>query len=213
MLGASPYRRHVPERQLIRVVSVGAEDAELARIRGRLGRDPLILAGPTPEAARVVQQLGAKPTVELLLAPVRFPPADRGHQLDTLVRRHAMADRYRDVVVVVDPASSTLLLRTLAPDQLASGGPVTTVALPRSARPISLTRVAAIGGGLGAASAVIEPFSPLPIIPTLGGVVGLVLLAVPARRRLGREVLLAAAIGIMLAFVLVASSARFPGSA
>ena len=61
------------------------------------------------------------------LAPVRFPDVDRGHRLDEVVRRHAVEDRYRDLVVVADQATLTLLLRVLAPDQLPEGGPVTEV--------------------------------------------------------------------------------------
>ena len=67
----------------------------------------------------------------MLLAPVRFPDVDRGHHLDQLVRRHAVEDRFRDVVVVTDAATVTLLLRALAPDQLPMAGAVTEVGLPR----------------------------------------------------------------------------------
>lgn len=41
---------------------------------------------------------GPTPRPEVLLAPVRFPDADRGHRLDDLVRVHASRDRFRDVV-------------------------------------------------------------------------------------------------------------------
>lgn len=201
----------VPERQLVRVVSTGISDAELARVRSRLGRDPLVLVGPTPEGARVVRGLQAEPTVELALAPVRFPPTDRGHQLDALVRNHALADRYRDVVVVVDAATAVLLLRVLAPDQLAEGGPVTIVGLPRAARQLVLWRAVVAGVVLGLFSSVAEASSAVPLVPLLTAVVGLVLLALPDRRHLGREVLLAAGIAITVVFVIVAGSARFPG--
>ncbi len=193
--------------QRVLVVSTSAGAAEVAGLRASHGRDPLVLTAPTAEAKRVVLALGADPQVEVSLAPVRFPPADRGHRLDELVRRHALRDRFRDVVVVVDPATATLLLRTLAPDQLPTSGAVTLVGLPRGDRPVAVRRAVVLGVVLGVVAAAADPLLLLGI----AGSVGLVLLLVPPWRHLGRELLLAAAISAAVALALVSSSGRFPG--
>ena len=64
----------MPDRQPIFVVSTSADEAELQRVRGDLGRDPVVLTAPTAEAKRVVGALGVEPRVEVLLAPASFPP-------------------------------------------------------------------------------------------------------------------------------------------
>jgi hypothetical protein len=202
----------VPGRQRIFVVSTTATQAELERVRDDLGRDPVVLAAPSPEAARVMRDLGVEPRVEILLAPTAFPRADRGHQLDALVRRHALEDRFRDVAVVSDPATSTLLLRELAPAQLPDGGAVTVVGLPRGDRPIVVRRAAVAGAAIGLAASVVDPPVPFPVIPAAVALVGLGLLAVAPWRHVGRELLLAAMISVAVAFVVVAGSARFPGA-
>lgn len=74
---------------------MGADEAELLRVRDDLGRDPLVLTAPKAEAERVVRALEVEPRVEVLLAAVRFPPVDRGHRLDELVRGHALRDHVR----------------------------------------------------------------------------------------------------------------------
>ena len=96
--------------QRIFVVGTQAGADEVARVRSSLGSDVVVLTAPTGEAKRVVDGLGVEPLPDVLLAPVRFPDVDRGHRLDELVRRHAVQDRFRDVVVVTDPATVTLLL-------------------------------------------------------------------------------------------------------
>lgn len=193
------------------MVSTTADEAELRRVRDDLGRDPVVLAAPTAEAKRVVGVLGGEPHVEVLLAPVSFPPADRGHRLDELVRRHALRDRFRDVVVVADPATSTLLLRVLAPDQLATEGAVTVVGLPREDRPVAVRRAVAGGVVLGVVAGVAEPRATVLTLPAAVAVVGLGLLLVQSWRHLGRELLLAAGIAVAVLLVVVAGSARFPG--
>ena len=193
------------------MVSTAAGEAELLRIRGDLGRDPVVLSAPTAEAKRVVRTLEVAPQVEVLLAPVSFPDADRGHRLDALVRRHALHDRFRVVVVVTDVATSTLLLRALAPDQLATGGAVALVGLPRGDRSVAVRRAVASGFVLGVAAAVAEPLAPILTLPGVVALVGLVLLLVLPWRHLGRELLLAAAIAVAVVLTVVASSARFPG--
>lgn len=201
----------MPGRQPIFVVSTTADEVELRRLRDDLGRDPVVLTAPTAEAKRVVGVLGGEPHVEVLLAPVGFPPADRGDRLDELVRRHALRDRFRDVVVVTDSATSTLLLRVLAPDQLATAGAVTVVGLPRGDRPVAVRRAVAGGVVLGVAAGVAEPRAAVLMLPGGVALVGLGMLLVPRWRHLGRELLLAAGIAVAVLLVVVAGSARFPG--
>ena len=201
----------VPGRQRILVVSTTASEAELLRVRDDLRRDPVVLTAPTADAARVVRVLEVEPQVEVLLAPVSFPQADRGHRLDELVRRYALHDRFRDVAVVTDSATSTLLLRALAPDQLPTGGAVTLVGLARGDRPVAVRRAVASGVVLGFAAGVAEPWAPILALPGAVGLVGLALLLILPWRHLGRELLLAAAIAVAVVLAVVAGSARFPG--
>ncbi|GAB3653466.1 hypothetical protein GCM10027596_03930 [Nocardioides korecus] len=202
----------MPDRQRIFVVTTSATEAEAATLRADLGRDPLVLTAPTGEAKRVVTLVGVDPQVEVLLAPVTHPQADRGHRLDALVRRHALHDRARDVVVVGDPATTTLLLRVLAPGQLAASGAVTLVGLPRGPRRMVPRRGLAVGAVLGLAAGFAEPVAPILALPAALALVGLVLLLLPAVRHLGRELLLAAAVSTGLVMVLIAGSSRFPGN-
>jgi hypothetical protein len=202
----------VPGHQRILVVSTTAGETELKRLREDLGRDPVVVTGPTPEAVRVVRLLDIEPQVELLLAPVSFPRADRGLRLDGLVRRYALDDRFRDVVVVTDTATSTLLLRELAPGQLPTGGAVTVVGLPRGERPIAVRRAVVSGIVLGVAASVVQPLAPLPTLPGALALVGLVLLLPEAWRHVARELLLAASIAVVVILVVIAGSSRFPGA-
>lgn len=194
------------------MVSTTAGEAEVRAARGDLGRDPVVLAAPTAEAKKVVHALAVEPQVEVLLAPVSHPPADRGHRLDELVRRHALRDRFRDVVVVTDPASATLLLRVLAPDQLPTGGAVTLVGLARGDRPVAVRRALVGGLVLGVAAGVAEPRAAISALPVVVALVGLALLLVVPWRHLGRALLLAAAVSGVVGLAVVAGTARFPGS-
>ena len=198
--------------QRIFVVTTQAGTAEVDRVRARLGASVRVLTAPTAEAKRVVEGLGTTPVPDVLLAPVRFPDVERGHRLDALVRRHAVEDRYRDVVVVADPASVTLLLRVLAPDQLPAAGPVTEVGLPRAPRPVPLGRAAAGGVGLAFVAGLLAAVIPVWVLPALVVLAGLVLLVVPGRRHLGYALLIATAVAAVFSFFAIAGSARFPGS-
>ena len=198
--------------QRIFVVGTQAGADEVARLRSSLGANAVVLTAPTAEAKLVVTGLGVEPVPDVLLAPVRFPAVDRGHRLDELVRRHAVEDRFRDVVVVTDPATVTLLLRALAPDQLPMGGAVTEVGLPRGARPVPLVQ-AALGGGLLAFVAVLAAnVIPIWVLPLVVVVAGLALLVVPRRRHLGEALLIAVAVAVAVALLSIAGSSRFPGS-
>lgn len=198
------------DHQRILVVSAPLDDAALARLRADVGRDPVVLTAPTTDAARVVRALGAEPQVEVLLAPVSHPQVDRGHRLDEVVRRHAVRDRFRDVVVVTDRASSTLLLRVLAPDQLAERGPVVTVGLPRGSRPVAVRRAVVEGFVLGGVAYVADPVVWILVLPFLAAAAGAVLLVPRPVRHVGQEVLLAAGIALLVALAIAAGSARFP---
>lgn len=209
--GQHRYRRPVPGRQRILVVSTTADADDVRRLRDDLPRDPVVLSAPTAEAKRVVTALAVEPRPEVLLAPVRFPDADRGHRLDGLVRQHALRDRFRDVVVVTDPASATLLLRVLAPDQLATGGAVVTVGLPRADRPVDVRRAVAVGVVAGVLS-LFAPSGALLTLPAVAGVAGLALLLVGSWRHHGRGLLVSAGTALVVVFLSLAGSARFPGA-
>lgn len=198
--------------QRILVVSTQAADGDLAKVRGRLGSSAVVLTAPTGEAKRVVQALGRGARPEVVLAPVRFPDVDRGHRLDEVVRRHAVADRFRDVVVVADPATITLLLRVLAPDQLPESGPVTEVGLRRGTRPVPLGPAVAAGVGLAVVAGLLSAVVPVWVLPLLALLVGLGLLAAPTRRHVGQTLLIATGVALVFSLLAIAGSSRFPGS-
>ncbi|MBD3915399.1 hypothetical protein [Nocardioides hwasunensis] len=198
--------------QRIFVVSTRASESDVARLRARLGRSAVVATAPTGEAKRVVTGLGLPASPETTLAPVRFPDVDRGHRLDEVVRRHAVEDRFRDVVVVADSATLTLLLRVLAPDQLPEQGPVTEVGLRRGTRPVPLGHAVAGGVALGAVSGLLSAVLPVWVLPALVVLAGLVLLVPPRHRHLGQTLLIATAVAVLVVFWAIAGSARFPGS-
>ncbi|WP_210649241.1 hypothetical protein [Nocardioides sp. SYSU D00065] len=200
------------ELQRILVVSTQASASHVERVRTGLSPGARVLTAPTSEARRVVEALGRTPVPDVLLAPVRFPDVDRGHRLDDLVRRHAVEDRYRDVVVVADPATVTLLLRALAPDQLPESGPVTEVGLPRAPRPVPLGWAAAGGIALALATGLASPLLPVWVLPGLVVLAAVVLLVVPGRGHWGRALLVGTGVAVVVAVLAVASSSRFPGS-
>ena len=198
--------------QRILVVSTRADAAEVGRVRAGIGSSAVVIAAPTADGKRIVQGLGHTAHPEVVLAPVRFPDVDRGHRLDEVVRRHAVGDRFRDVVVVADPATITLLLRVLAPDQLPTSGPVTEVGLPRGPRPVPLGRAAGAGVALALLVGLLSAVVPVWALPALAAVVGLVLVALPGRRWLGLSVLIAVAVALGVSLLAIAGSARFPGA-
>jgi hypothetical protein len=148
---------------------------------------------------------------DVLLAPVHFPDVDRGHRLDDLVRRHALVDRYRDVVVVADQATVTLLLRVLAPDQLPEPGPVTEVGLPRGPQPLPLGRAALGGVGLALLVGLSSAVVPAPVFPVLTLLAGAVLALVPSRRHIGLALMVAVGTAAIVSLLAIAGSSRFPG--
>ncbi len=198
--------------QRILVVSTQADATEVARVRAGIGSSAVVITAPTADGKRIVQGLGHTAHPEVVLAPVRFPDVDRGHRLDEVVRRHAVGDRFRDVVVVADPSTITLLLRVLAPDQLPAAGPVTEVGLPRGPRPVPLGRAAAAGVGLALLVSLLSAVVPVWALPALAAAGGLVLLALPGRRWLGLSVLIAVAVALGVSLLAIAGSARFPGA-
>ena len=198
--------------QRILVVSTRADAAEVGRVRAGIGSSAVVITAPTADGKRIVQGLGHTAHPEVVLAPVRFPDVDRGHRLDEVVRRHAVADRFRDVVVVADPSTITLLLRVLAPDQLPAAGPVTEVGLPRGPRPVPLGRAAAAGVGLALLVSLLSAVVPVWVLPAVAAVGGLVLVALPGRRWLGLSVLIAVGVALGVSLLAIAGSARFPGA-
>ncbi len=198
--------------QRILVVSTRADAAEVGRVRAGIGSSAVVITAPTADGKRIVQGLGHTAHPEVVLAPVRFPDVDRGHRLDEVVRRHAVADRFRDVVVVADPSTITLLLRVLAPDQLPTSGPVTEVGLPRGPRPVPLGRAAAAGVGLALLVSLLSAVVPVWVLPAVAAAGGLVLLALPGRRWLGLSVLIAVGVALGVSLLAIAGSARFPGA-
>jgi len=202
----------VTDFQRIFVVSTQAGAPEVARVRKALGHGATVLTAPTGEAKQVVQGLGREPVADVLLAPVKHPDVDRGHRLDAVVRRHAVADRFRDVVVVADPATVTLLLRVLAPDQLPGAGPVTEVGLPRGSRPVSLGRAVAGGVALAVVTGLLAPVIAFWVLPALVVVVAAVLLLLPQWRHVGQSLLIATGVAAVFSLLAIAGSSRFPGS-
>lgn len=197
--------------QRIVLVSLAATATDLRRLTDDLDPNPVVLTAPTSEARQVVHALGVEPQVEVMLAPVKFPEAERGHRLDALVRGCALRDRFRDVVVVADPATLTLLLRVLAPDQLPTGGAATVVGLPRGDRPLAVRRTIIVAILLAVSAGMAQPLVPILAQPAAVGCIGLTLLLVQRWRPFGRELLLAAGVATAVVFLGVAGSARFPG--
>jgi hypothetical protein len=206
------YGRGVTDFQRIFVVSTQAGAPEVARVRKALGHEATVLTAPTGEAKQVVEGLGREPVPEVLLAPVKYPDVGRGHRLDEVVRRHAVADRFRDVVVVADPATVTLLLRVLAPDQLPAAGPVTEVGLPRGSRPVPLGRAVAGGVALAVVTGLLGPVIPIWVLPALVVVAAVVLLLLPRWRYVGQSLLIATGVAAVFSLLAIAGSSRFPGS-
>lgn len=198
--------------QRIFVVGAQAGADEVSRLRTSLRSGATVLTAPTAEARRVVEGLGAEPVPDALLAPVRFPDVERGHRLDELVRRHALRDRFRDVVVVTDPATVTLLLRALAPDQLPMAGAVTEVGLPRGPRPVPLLQAALGGAGLAFVAVLAANVVPIWVLPLIVVVAGALLLLVPRLRHLGEALLISVAVSVGVSLLAIAGSSRFPGS-
>jgi hypothetical protein len=202
----------VTDFQRIFVVSTHAGAQDVARVRKALGHEVTVLTAPTGEAKQVVAGLGREPVPDVLLAPVKHPDVDRGHRLDEVVRRHAVADRFRDVVVVADPATVTLLLRVLAPDQLPGAGPVTEVGLPRGSRPVPLGRAVVGGVALAVVTGLLAPVVPFWVLPALVVLAAAVLLVLPQRRHVGQSLLIATGVAAVVSLLAIAGSSRFPGS-
>ena len=198
--------------QRILVVSTRAGADDLDRLRAGLGPTSIVLTAPTGEGKRVVQALGREALPEVVLAPVSHPDTDRGHRLDAVVRRHAVADRFRDVVVVADPGTLTLLLRVLAPDQLPTAGPVIEVGLPRGPRPVPVGWAVVGGVVLALAAGASSALVPFWLLPALAVLAGLLLLAVPRRRHIGQAVLIAIGVALLVTLLSLAGSARFPAN-
>lgn len=193
--------------QRVVVVSTSAPDAEVDALRAD---SPMTLCAPTAEAKRVVQRLALDPRPETLLAPVRLADGHRSQALERLVRTHASADRFRDVVVICDPDTARLVIKVIG-DSATPVLPVTELGLPRGERPpqpvwwgLVGALVLAIVSGL--LSTVLHPLA-LPLLVALAG--GVLWLS-PARRPLARTLLLVAGVGALLLLLGITSARRFP---
>lgn len=198
-----------------RVVLI-ATTTPAAQVRPRLGRRPLVLCAPTPEAKRIVAGLavrapGLEATPEVLLTPVTTSGPQRGHDLEALVRRHALADRYRDVVVVADPGTTALVARGLTGHR-GPTAPMTVVGLPRGGRPFATPwwAVCAAGFLLAVVAGLLVPRLHLLAVPALVAAVGVGLVPSGRTRPLGLAVLAAAGVALVLVLLGVSSARRFP---
>jgi hypothetical protein len=198
---------------LQRIVLVPTDAAHPTFSRPRRG---VVLAAPDPAAQALAATTGL-PTItspELAAAGPAEAEADRVRRLETLVRGHAVSDRFRDVVVVTDGetvrAVATELCALPGASTLPGGGEVVTVGLPRAGRPVRLGP-ALVGAGLVSLLTLVtlDRLYPL-VIPAVVALGGLVLLPWPGTRHVGRTLLAQAGLAAVVVFVVVAGSGRFP---
>lgn len=146
--------------------------------------------------------------------PTETLPAMSVTELENLVRARAVADRWRDLVVVADARTVRALAAALTNEPgtsaLAGADDVVTVGLPRGTKPVRPRDV--VGGGLLVTLAtfvLIDALYPL-LLSVLVAAGGLVLLPWARTRHLGRTLLAVAGVSAVLVFLLVAGSTRFP---
>ena len=198
---------------LQRIVLVPTDAAPPAFKRPRRGA---VLAAPDPAAQALAATTGL-PTVtsqELAEAGPGSADEERVRRLETLVRGHAVSDRFRDLVVVADAetvrAVATGLGALPGASTLPGGHDVVTVGLPRGARPVRLGPVLVGAGLLGLVTLVtLGRLHPL-LLPGVVAGVGLLLLPWTGSRHLGRTLLAQAGLAAVVVFVVVAGSGRFP---
>lgn len=168
-------------------------------------RRALVLVAPDPGAIAWARRTGL-PTEPLTAVP--------GPALENQVRSRAVADRWRDLVVVADAATVRALAASLCnlpgSSALAGADDVVTVGLPRGERAVRPLHVV-VGSGLLALLTLllIDRVYPL-LLPGAVAAAGLALLPWRGSRHLARTLLAAAGIAAILVFVLVAGSTRFP---
>ncbi len=181
----------------------------------RVPRGALVLVAPGEAAEALAAGWGAEPEVQVELGPSSAGHDERRYELDALVRRHALGDRWRDVVVVADHDTVDLVVTGLCDLPGAEPGTrsrdgVTVVGLPRSTRSVPLWSVV-IGGIVLAAVVAIGADRIYPLlIPAATAVIGVVLLPAPRTRHHGYAALVIAGTGLVGGLLLLSSTARFP---
>ncbi len=209
-LGAVADRPGAQRLQRVVLLPTGADDPA-----ADVGRPAVALTAPDAPARARATGLGLPVVVcpELAAEPGEVP-GDRAHRLDTLVRRHAVADRWRDLVVVADDATLRDVATGLcdlpeASTWPGSGGAVV-VGLPRGTRPLRLGTVAAAALVVGVlallAAGRLHPLS----LPAVAAAAGAGLLLPSRTRHAGRTLLAAAGFAAVLVLLAVAGSTRFP---
>jgi hypothetical protein len=174
----------------------------------------MVLAAPDPAAQALAATTGL-PTVtsqELADAGPGSADEERVRRLETLVRGHAVSDRFRDLVVVADAETVRAVATGLGalPGASTSPGEVVVVGLPRGARPVRTGPVLVGAGLLGLVTLLtLGRLYPL-LIPGVAAGVGVLLLPWPGSRHLGRTLLAQAGLAAVVVFVVVAGSGRFP---
>ena len=197
---------------LQRVVLLSSSGGRFAAARLRRAE---VLSAPEAEARARAETLGLPVLVcpELAAEPGGVPD---GHpdRLDALIRGHAVADRWRDLVVVADTATlhaaaAGLCGPTAVPPPADAEG-VVVVGLPRGSRSVPWAAVAV--GALVVAGLVgltLDRLHPL-VLPGLAAGAGLALVLPERTRRAGRSLLAVAALAAVLVLAVVAGASRFP---
>lgn len=184
--------------------------------RPAVPRSALVLTAPDAAARARAVSLGRPVVVSQELAEGRpgESSAERAHRLDTLVRSHAVSDRWRDLVVVADPDTLRDVATGLCslPDATMWSGAaeVVTVGLPRGTRPVRVlpTLVGALVVAL-LALPLLGRFHPL-LLPGLVAVGGVALLPWAVTRHAARTLLAVAGLATLVVFLGVAGAGRFP---
>lgn len=181
----------------------------------RLPRRTLVLVAPGDDAKALAASWGVTPEVEVELGPSPAGRDERRRELDTLVRRHALGDRWRDIVVVADRDTVDLVVTGLCDLPGAeSGSPsregVTIVGLPRSTRSVPLWSVVLAGILLAAVVAITAGRLYPLVLPAILAAVGVLLLPAPRTRHHGYAALVIAGVGTIGGLLIVSSLARFP---
>lgn len=195
--------------QRIILVPTGAAQPEFNR-----PRRGVVLAAPDPAAQALATTTGLPVVTSPELADAGRVDAARMQRLETLVRGHAVSDRFRDVVVVTDAetvrAVTTGLCALPGASTLPGGPEVVIVGLPRAARPVQVGHVL-VGAGLVTLVTLLTIGSLYPlVVPAVVAVAGLALLPWTGSRHLGRTLLAQGGLAAVIVFVVVAGSGRFP---
>ena len=198
--------------QRIFVVGAQAGADEVARLRSSLGSDVVVLTAPTVEAKRVVTASGSSRCPTCCSRRSGSPTSTAGTASTSWSAAMRCEDRFRDVVVVTDPATVTLLLRALAPTSCRWPAPSRRSACRAARVPYRWCRRRWAAACSPSWRCSPPNVIPIWVLPLLVVVAGLVLLLVPRRRHLGEALLIAVAVAAAVSLLSIAGSSRFPGS-